>query len=66
MASTRYANFKNRTADFYSNTKNAFKPSRVKSGELQDKKVRVTKYKNYDKKTVTYKVVTFYPMRSID
>jgi len=57
---------KKTASDYYSNTKNAIKPNKVKSGSVEGKKVRITKYKNYDKKTVTYKIVTYRPKRELD
>lgn len=48
-----------------SNIKNALFPKKAKSGTMQQKKVRVTKYRDYDKKVTTYKIVTMVPKTRI-
>ncbi len=48
-----------------SNVKNLFFPRTSKSGRIENKKVRITKYKDYDKKVVTYKIVTMIPKNRI-
>lgn len=57
--------FKNELGDTFNNLganiKNLLFPKKVKSGTVENKKVRITKYKDYDKKVTTYKIVTMVP-----
>ena len=48
-----------------SNIKNFLFPKKVKAGTVENKKVRITKYKDYDKKVTTYKIVTMVPKTRI-
>ena len=51
--------------NFGSNIKSRVSPTKVKSGTMSDRRVRVYKHKNYDQKITTYKIVTYIPKEDI-
>lgn len=51
--------------NFGSNIKSRVSPTKVKSGTMSDRRVRVYKHKNYDQKVTTYKIVTYIPKEDI-
>ena len=51
--------------NFGHNIKSRVAPERVKQGTMQDRKVRVYRHRDYDRKVTTYKIVTYIPKKDI-